>query len=78
MTSSPPHSTDMPTIQSRGSDAYDSAWAAVLAAIVTDRIAGDVIAKLSLPELHLLIRIIVDGIEQRPPPASPPRSLDAQ
>ena len=47
MTSRPPHRTGIDaharTTRSRGSDAYDAAWAAILAAIVNDRMAGDVV-----------------------------------
>jgi hypothetical protein len=76
----PPDRTDIdthaPTARSRGSDAYDAAWAAILAAIVNDRMAGDVIAKLSLTEIDLLVRLIVESIEQRDRPrrAAAPRS----
>ena len=82
MTGTPPDPADIhthaATTPSRGSDAHDAAWAAMLAAIVSDRAAGDVVAKLSLPELNRLIRIIVGGIERRPSPASPPRSSGTQ
>ena len=69
MTSRPPHRTGIDTharkTHSRGSDAYDAAWAAILAAIVNDRMAGEVIAKLSLTEIDMLVRLIVDSIERR-------------
>ena len=82
MTGTPPDRAeigpDTPMILPRGAEAYDAAWAAILAAIVSDRTAGGVVAKLSLPELHRLIRIVVDGIERRPSPASRPRSSGAQ
>ena len=69
MTTRPPHRTGTDsharTTRSRGSDAYDAAWAAILAAIVNDRMAGDVIAKLSLTEIDMLVRLIVDSFERR-------------